>query len=296
MTDPAQSPALSLSAQLLHSTIRIECRKANGGVSSGTGFHFRFILKNSSLVPAIITNKHVFADAVECAIHMSLADEQGNSLNKHEKIVITGFTKETWIGHPDDGVDLAVLPIQQILLYMASRNWRPFYIDIPPDLIPSAEAFKKLSPLEDVTMIGYPNGIWDDVNNFPVVRRGITATGCYSDYRGRTDFLIDAAVFPGSSGSPVFIYNQGLYPTDGGMALGNRLLLIGILYAVHLHTAQGEIKIVTVPTGNAPMAFSQIPNNLGICVRSTRILDFQDILQKRADDESTSQSALGSAS
>jgi hypothetical protein len=170
-------------------------------------------------VPAIITNKHVFQGAVECAFHVTLADETGNSLKKHERIVISGFTEKTWIGHPDNDVDLAVLPIQPLLVHMRGLNWRPFYIDLMPDLIPSAEEFAKLSPLEDITMIGYPNGIWDDVNNLPVVRRGITATGCNNNYRGRTEFLIDAAVFPGSSGSPVFIYNQGSYPTGGGITM-----------------------------------------------------------------------------
>jgi hypothetical protein len=59
-------------------------------------------------------------------------------------------------------------------------------------------------------------------------------------------------------------------------------MLVGVLFAVHLHTAKGDIKIVAVPTDNIPMAFSQVPNNLGICVRATRILDFQKLLEERA--------------
>ena len=42
-------------------------------------------------------------------------------------------------------------------------------------------------------------------------------------------FLIVAGVFPGSSGSPVFIYNHGTYPVKDGIALGNRLLFVGVL-------------------------------------------------------------------
>lgn len=42
-------------------------------------------------------------------------------------------------------------------------------------------------------------------------------------------FLIDAGVFPGSSGSPVFIYNQGTYPVKDGIALGSRLIFVGVL-------------------------------------------------------------------
>lgn len=41
--------------------------------------------------------------------------------------------------------------------------------------------------------------------------------------------MIDAGVFPGSSGSPVFIYNQSSYPTKDGIVIGNRLLFVGII-------------------------------------------------------------------
>ena len=50
------------------------------------------------------------------------------------------------------------------------------------------------------------------------------------DYpKGDKVFLIDAGVFPGSSGSPVFIFNQGSYPTTDGITIGNRLLFVGII-------------------------------------------------------------------
>ena len=49
----------------------------------------------------------------------------------------------------------------------------------------------------------------DEVNNKPVVRKGITATDIRLDYNGRKEFLIDAACFHGSSGSPVFLRKMG---------------------------------------------------------------------------------------
>lgn len=52
-------------------------------------------------------------------------------------------------------------------------------------------------------MVGYPDGIWDEFNNQPIVRRGITATHPKNDFNGKGEFLIDAVCFPGSSGSPV---------------------------------------------------------------------------------------------
>lgn len=71
-------------------------------------------------------------------------------------------------------------------------------------------------------MIGYPNGLWDSQNNLPIIRRGITATSVKKDYNGKKEFLIDAAVFPGSSGSPVFIFNEGSYSVPGGFSNGHQ--------------------------------------------------------------------------
>jgi hypothetical protein len=132
-------------------------------------------------------------------------------------------------------------------------------------------------------MIGYPNGIWDAVNNMPIIRRGSTATHPNLDYEGRPEFMIDAACFPGSSGSPVFLFNTGGYAVrGGGLAIGTRIKLLGVLYAGPQHTATGEIKIVAVPTLQQPIAVSRIPNNLGMIIKSARLRDFEPILKSLA--------------
>ena len=68
--------------------------------------------------------------------------------------------------------------------------------------LPRAEEWSTLTALEDVVIVGYPDNIWDSVNNL-----GVTATHPKIDYEGRSEFLI-AAIYPGSSGSPVFLYNR----------------------------------------------------------------------------------------
>jgi hypothetical protein len=133
-------------------------------------------------------------------------------------------------------------------------------------------------------MIGYPNGLWDAINNMPIIRKGTTATDPKLDYNGKKELLIDAACFPGSSGSPVLICNKGGY-TDkkGNLNWGTtRLIFLGILYAGPQLTVTGEIKVVTIPTlQQKALSVSQIPNNLGYIIKSDRILDFIPVLKQK---------------
>jgi len=130
-------------------------------------------------------------------------------------------------------------------------------------------------------MVGYPNGIWDNINNKPILRKGITATHPNFDYCGKKEIMIDAACFPGSSGSPVFIFNEGGYrDKSGNMFMGaSRIILLGVLYAGPQHTAQGDIQIVNVPTIDRPIAISRIPNNLGLIIKSERILELENLFR-----------------
>ena len=81
---------------------------------------------------------------------------------------------------------------------------------VDTNLAPNEETVLDIGLVEEILFVGYPSGISDQFHNLPVARRGITATPASVDYEGRPVFLIDASVYPGSSGSPVFIYN-----TDG---------------------------------------------------------------------------------
>lgn len=98
--------------------------------------------------------------------------------------------------------------------------------------------------------------------------------------------LINAACFPGSSGSPVFLFNEGSYIDKKGNTVlgGTRIKLLGILYAGPQHTVTGEIQVVTIPTVNKPISVSGIPNNIGIIIKAERLheLDnlFSNLLQK----------------
>lgn len=277
-----KSSELSPSEQLAFSTVRIECQTP-AGQSTGTGFYFAFCRNGDGFIPAVVTNKHVVQGGVLGRFHIHLSPSDDSVPTSSTSFDIPDFEKH-WIGHPDPDVDLCVMPINPLLQFSESQGKRLFFIPMGMDLIPNAEDLRNLMAIEEIVMIGYPNGIWDHVNNAPVFRRGSTATHPNSDYCGKKEFMIDAACFPGSSGSPVLLYNFGNFSDrNGNLVVGTRIKLLGILYAGPQHTASGEIVITNVPTASKPVAISRIPNNLGLIIKSERLRDFEPILRNLAN-------------
>jgi hypothetical protein len=85
-----------------------------------------------------------------------------------------------WFERPDPDVDLCCLPIARIQ-ELIPPPLAPFYIAL--EGISSDDVLKNLDVVEDVIMVGYPNGLWDHVNNLPLVRKGTTATHPGMDYK-----------------------------------------------------------------------------------------------------------------
>lgn len=273
---------LSPSEQLAYTTVRIEC-DTPAGKSTGTGFYFAFCRKGNQFVPAIVTNKHVVAGSTKGRFHLHLSEGSGTVPTTHTGFEVTDFEKQ-WIGHPNPDVDLCVMPIAPLLRSSEEQGKKLFYIPMDDKLLPAAADLANLMAIEEIVMVGYPNGIWDHVNNMPVFRRGATATHPNVDYCGRKEFMIDAACFPGSSGSPVLLYNFGNYvDRKGNTMIGSvRIKLLGVLYAGPQHTAAGEIVIQNLPTVAKPVSISRIPNNLGIIIKAERLRDFEALLQPPA--------------
>lgn len=273
---------LSLTEQLCYSTVRIECQNDKGQTTTGTGFFFNFLQSDDRAIPVVITNKHVVAGMTIGRFIMTKADTEGNPINKVHFTVTLSDLKDIVRLHPSDDVDLCALPVASLLNYATKNDIRLFFRSFDQNLLPTNEQLNELTALEDILMIGYPNGIWDSINNMPILRKGSTATHPCIDYNGNKEFMIDAACFPGSSGSPVLIYNPSGYVTKtGGFMMGSpRIILMGILFAGPQHTATGELKVVTMPTFQQTVAFSRIPNNLGVVIKSERILELEYLFKR----------------
>jgi V8-like Glu-specific endopeptidase len=271
---------LTRAETLMHTTVRLECELHNNRVSTGTGFFFSFKVDDKKSIPVIVTNKHVINKSKIGTFVLTKRNNQGEPvLGSTERIVLNNF-ESLWIKHPEENVDLAVFPIAPLYHQAGLKGVEFFAPPVGEALLPSAEQLADLTGIENITMIGYPNGIWDEKNNMPIVRRGITATNPKHDYNGLPIFVIDCACFPGSSGSPVLIFDQGGYlDGKGNLNLGGgRLLLLGVLFAGPQHVAEGEIQTIDVPLARVPISLSNIPNNLGFVVKSRKISDFRKLL------------------
>lgn len=175
-------------------------------------------------VPLLITAAHVVDNGNSIVAEFHLTDGQTGLPETSIKIQLPPN-----LFVYDEALDIAVMLLGPVLNELLSQGRRVFYRGVDKSLVPTPDMWNEFAAIEDVTLIGYPSSLYDIRHGLPVVRRGITATPVWNDFNGKPTFLIDAAVFPGSSGSPVFLFNQGSYPTENGIGLGTRLFFLGIL-------------------------------------------------------------------
>lgn len=264
-------PDITLAERLLYSTVKLTASKGGVAVSTGTGFFMMLAKDGEKIIPAIVTNKHVVsgADKITAICHFADGDKPSGRFVECNIAVAPG----AYIEHPDAGVDLCAIPIGDILNQAADAGTPIFLQWIDDSLIPSEDDWQYFDAMEEVTMVGCPNGISDEFNNLPIARRGITASPLSRRYNGRDEFLVDMACFPGSSGSPVFIYDRNGYldrRTNNYNIGKQRIVFVGILFAGPQITNSGQIIL-----GQSPRVMVAAMMHLGNVIRSSavRVID-----------------------
>lgn len=259
----------SITERLMYNTIKIETQ-----TGSGTGFFFEFKYDNNVSVPLLITNKHVVNnnenEIVNFHVHLSGANEEP----LFETAVVTLETK--WYFHPT--YDLCCTPIAHLIKYLKEKYEKNmFYIPLSEELILNQSETEELNAQEAVSMIGYPNGLWDKYSKLPIFRKGYTAFHPGIDFNNESLGIVDMACFHGSSGSPIFILNEGLYSNkNGNTVVGNRVMLLGILYSGPTKQIIGDI-VETQDLKTVSVSKSLI--NLGYYIKSRELLYFKSIFE-----------------
>jgi hypothetical protein len=260
----------TIAEKLLFTTVRIECTTPDG-MSAGTAFIFNYQEEEKQYL-FLVTNKHVIKGAIDGRFFFTLSDGNAPQIGQRFDIQMNQFEQQ-WFGHPDPEIDVAIMPLVPVLQEIEKLGKRVFFQAITHSLIPNSEQLNNLDAIEEVVFIGYPNGIFDSKNLMPVVRRGTTATHIQVDYEGKPMFLIDASVFPGSSGSPVLIANTGGYSNRGGFVVGTRVLFLGIVSSVAIREEHGQIVFITSPVSQIPIVKTQQMIDLGIVYKASTIVE-----------------------
>lgn len=258
--------------------------------SSGTGFFYEFIHSEDTTIPVILTNKHVIegSDSIRITLSKNEYFSSENKIVEKEDFLLQGLQNRI-VNHPNNDIDLCAVIIADMLKKFQNESVKMDIAFLNDKNLPNIKDLEELKFAEEVIMVGYPNGISDTFNNFPVFRKGITATHPAINFDGTPHFLIDMTIVPGSSGSPVFLYNATGYSTKSGEFIfnGERLMFLGINKAVFIADNFGEIKEVQEPT--KLISHSTIGINLGIIINSLEIneikKEFNKLLESSEMDE-----------
>jgi hypothetical protein len=260
-------------------TVRIVAGSGVAPASVGTGFLYSIPIedKPDHSITLLITNKHVLAGSEWVRLVLTAhplngaVGEFGRPVDerRHDAQLPIAPLR---VDHPDRNVDLCALFISPVLNELAAAGLIAHHFVLSAKYRLNAEERLYTRAVEPVAMVGYPKGIWDAANNAPIVRRGVTATHPLVRYEGKAEFLIDAACFPGSSGSPVFLYEDGMFRSSANSySPGARIALLGILYAGPQFTATGELVPVPIPHSVSAVPVTSIPMNLGYVIAAEQI-------------------------
>lgn len=219
-----------IGTQLLFTTAPIMIEQADKKTTTGTCFFYNASHPSDEKlqIPLLVTNHHVIKNGNRGILQMFRMETDGQPKTQ-DRLNIEFDINFLSNAFTDEKADLAAFPIAP-LLELASKSGNPvFFRAIDKSIIPSPEVIKNLSAMEDVIFIGYPSGIVDQVSGLPIIRKGITATPIWGKFQGDKQYLIDAGVYPGSSGSPVFMYNHGGFSSGGNFVVGTRVFFLGVI-------------------------------------------------------------------
>lgn len=262
----------------MFTTVRIVTSDSQGGGGLGTGFIFSVDSDTpDSLALFLVTNKHVIAGAAKADLHFIAAKDGLPDLGV-EEIVPVQNPGQAFTGHPDPDVDIAIMPIGGRLQQLWDAGKKVFFKTVPSNSCATDGLLSRFEPIEPVTFVGYPDGLYDAGSLLPIVRRGHSATSLRIDYEHKPVFLVDASVFPGSSGSPVFLIVPASTPDkNGSIVLGGptKVVFLGVIAAVYHRD-------VPLLTAAAELPFARELIDLGIVYKASAVQDLANQLLDRA--------------
>jgi hypothetical protein len=259
-------------------TVRIE---GSDGYKSNIGTGFLLVW---GMDIYLVTNKHVVGNIGWKGVAKFLAsqNDQGN-IPALGRCVDLPIYYNSFTYHQDKTIDIAIMEISS---FYKSEN--PYVIPFHEDYFPHNVNRLIMRPQEEVLFVGYPRGIWDDVNLLPLTRKGIMATNFEFDYKGKPVFLIDGSVFEGSSGSPVFVFKTP--PATGRNLLPistEFICFVGILSATQFAKDGIVASATSNGTGNPQFVEVKTYLNLGTVYKPKTIIETIEYFKQSQQSDSS---------
>jgi S1-C subfamily serine protease len=257
----------TIQEQLLFTTLRIERLNTQGNVESiGTGFLLTHQVGEDAYKVYLISNKHVLAGAASIAITFTKSKDGEADVGNAVRLPIANVAANV-VGHPDPDVDIAILTCTGLFNLLPNQL---YFKAATYDMLATFDE-PELSVAENVYFVGYPDNRYDITNNLPLIRTGLIASHPKYDFNGKPVFIIDAQVFPGSSGSPVYIDLTYENMKNGQIVVGKRdIKLLGIVSATMVRNNQ--LKAVQTATSFV----TQEVLGLGVVFKATAIKELID--------------------
>jgi hypothetical protein len=211
--------------QLLFTTALVECLDQQGTPSCiGTGFFLERQLGDGAYKIFLVSNRHVLHAGVDTIkLWLTRAKDGRPLVGQCEHILIERVGR--MVMHPE--VDLAVLDCTALFARFPGSL---YFKAIPYESLADFEE-PELSVAAPVFFVGYPEAISDTQNNLPLIRKGIISSHPGFDFDGFPQVIIDAQVYPGSSGSPAFVSLGNACQTPGNVST---FKLLGVVTATYL--------------------------------------------------------------
>jgi hypothetical protein len=227
------------------------------------GTESKFIVTGTAVVVALdthrgclLTARHMLIDPVNGQVTRSLwmrrTSEHGEEMPPIQLSLFDNQGRNIWIALPDNDLAVIPLPFAQLTGKPISAVQVQDFVSNSDDVFQGAQ----------VLVLGYPQVFRrpDQTNPYstsPIARAGVIAWTDPTDSLGKP-FLVDANLYGGNSGGPVFRVKSGFDKFGNFNVGGPKLEFIGIV-------SQGPIMTAPVVAGNGvvtqPNPQTGIPEN-----------------------------------
>lgn len=209
------------------SIVRIKLVRGEEEFGTATGF---FFAKEGRIY--LVTNRHVARsdrrDVQPTHFRIQL-HETADDLGQNQWVSVPLFDeseKPRWLEDKTSDSDVLCLEVEEVRKLAAEKAIAISALS-EADFVPEDLEFELG---QELLVIGYPRGYYDEAHNLPVIRYATLASPYPIPFQGKPLALIDANLHPGTSGSPVILKPTSVPMWSRGMdpLSRRRVYLIGV--------------------------------------------------------------------